>query len=66
MEDFKKLILELFKFNLLLSVVGFGWIILEVLLMGEAAPRKVDNVISIIFALSLYFNLKNLEAKIER
>lgn len=55
----KKLFLELLKFYVVLIAVCVGWTVLEKLTMGEVITRKVDNIIAIIFATSLYFNFKN-------
>lgn len=70
MNVFKKLIqyymvgsLEIIKFSVIFFLVGYAWAVLEHILMGEITQRKVDNVIAIIFTLSLYCNLKNLGTK---
>lgn len=40
-------------------LVGLIWILLEVLIYGEARQDIVDNIMGVILVISLLFNLKN-------
>lgn len=40
------------------SIVCLLWQCLEIALYGEIQPRKVDNIIGTIIAISIYLNVK--------
>lgn len=43
----------------IIYLVSLLWQTLELVIYGEVTPRRVDNIIGIILAISLYNNFKN-------
>lgn len=39
-------------------IIGLAWAGVEKLLYGKTIPSKIDDVVAVILAISLYFNLK--------
>ena len=58
----KKLIYETIKIIIYIYVC-FSWVVIELLLIGEMKPNKVDDIIALILSFSLYLNYRLLEEK---
>lgn len=43
---------------ILYLIIGFTWAGVEKMLYGKTMPSKIDDVVAVILAISLYFNLK--------
>jgi len=59
----KKLIYETIKIITIYIYVCFSWVVIELLLIGEMKPNKVDDIIALILSFSLYLNYRLLEEK---
>jgi hypothetical protein len=43
---------------LIYIVIDLFWSVGEILLYGKVTPRRIDDVVAVILAISLYFNMR--------